>query len=93
MTAWATGRAAGLHGQHQGRGAGWHPPLDELRLHQSTVWPWNRAIYDPSRPGSAANILTGPDYLDAAAELGVEPWAGGRLAAAPGSGRSADPER
>jgi hypothetical protein len=23
------------------------PPLDELRLHQGTVWRWNRAIYDP----------------------------------------------
>jgi gamma-glutamyl:cysteine ligase YbdK (ATP-grasp superfamily) len=23
------------------------PRLDELRLHQSTVWRWNRAIYDP----------------------------------------------
>jgi hypothetical protein len=27
------------------------PRLDELRLHQSTVWRWNRAIYDPSDRG------------------------------------------
>ena len=26
-------------------------PLSELRLHQGTVWPWNRAIYDPWRAG------------------------------------------
>jgi hypothetical protein len=24
------------------------PPLAELRLHQGTVWRWNRAIYDPA---------------------------------------------
>jgi gamma-glutamyl:cysteine ligase YbdK (ATP-grasp superfamily) len=27
------------------------PKLDELRLHQSTVWNWNRAIYDPHAEG------------------------------------------
>jgi hypothetical protein len=27
------------------------PGLDELRLHQSTVWSWNRAIYDPKCDG------------------------------------------
>jgi hypothetical protein len=27
------------------------PRLDELRLHQSTVWSWNRAIYDPREEG------------------------------------------
>jgi hypothetical protein len=27
------------------------PALDELRLHQGTVWPWNRAIYDPAAGG------------------------------------------
>src|SRR6266516_8105991 len=27
------------------------PPLDELRLHQGTVWRWNRAIYDPASGG------------------------------------------
>ncbi|UCE63767.1 MAG: glutamate--cysteine ligase, partial [Nitrospirota bacterium] len=27
------------------------PRLDELRLHQGTVWRWNRAIYDPAVGG------------------------------------------
>lgn len=27
------------------------PRLDELRLHQGTVWRWNRAIYDPACGG------------------------------------------
>ncbi|RKI10844.1 glutamate--cysteine ligase, partial [Corallococcus praedator] len=27
------------------------PGLGELRLHQSTVWSWNRAIYDPQGDG------------------------------------------
>ena len=27
------------------------PKLDELRLHQGTVWSWNRAIYDPHEGG------------------------------------------
>jgi len=27
------------------------PPLDELRLHQGTVWRWNRAVYDPAAGG------------------------------------------
>jgi hypothetical protein len=27
------------------------PALDELRLHQGTVWRWNRAIYDPAGAG------------------------------------------
>ena len=31
--------------------AGGVPALDELRLHQSTVWRWNRAIYDPAEGG------------------------------------------
>jgi gamma-glutamyl:cysteine ligase YbdK (ATP-grasp superfamily) len=31
--------------------AGFPPALPELRLHQGTVWRWNRAIYDPSAEG------------------------------------------
>jgi hypothetical protein len=31
--------------------AGQVPALEELRLHQSTVWRWNRAIYDPAGGG------------------------------------------
>ena len=33
---------------HAACGPGQPPPLDELRLHQGTVWRWNRAIYDPA---------------------------------------------
>jgi gamma-glutamyl:cysteine ligase YbdK (ATP-grasp superfamily) len=32
-------------------GVGSMPGLDELRLHQGTVWRWNRAIYDPVSGG------------------------------------------
>ena len=32
-------------------GAGSMPGLNELRLHQGTVWRWNRAIYDPASGG------------------------------------------
>jgi hypothetical protein len=32
-------------------GDGRVPALDELRLHQGTVWRWNRAIYDPAGGG------------------------------------------
>ena len=31
--------------------AGAVPQLSQLRLHQGTVWTWNRAIYDPSAGG------------------------------------------
>ncbi|MBT8448243.1 MAG: glutamate--cysteine ligase, partial [Gammaproteobacteria bacterium] len=31
--------------------AGELPSLDELRLHQSTIWTWNRAVYDPGSNG------------------------------------------
>lgn len=31
--------------------AGELPSLDELRLHQSTIWSWNRAVYDPEAAG------------------------------------------
>lgn len=31
--------------------AGGLPRLEELRLHQGTVWSWNRAIYDPGDGG------------------------------------------
>jgi gamma-glutamyl:cysteine ligase YbdK (ATP-grasp superfamily) len=31
--------------------AGRVPALDELRLHQGTVWRWNRAVYDPADGG------------------------------------------
>ncbi|MFD2229342.1 hypothetical protein [Alkalimarinus sediminis] len=36
---------------HQLALAGEVPPLDELRLHQGSVWSWNRPIYDPVGDG------------------------------------------
>ena len=49
-------------------GAGEVPALDELRLHQSTVWRWNRAIYDPAEGGHVRIELralpAGPTVVD-----------------------------
>jgi hypothetical protein len=64
-------------------GAGWHaPPLDELRLHQGTVWRWNRAIYDPASGGhlriEMRALPAGPTVLDmlanAAFLIGLSLW-------------------
>jgi hypothetical protein len=38
-------------GAEPGGADGLAPSLFELRLHQGTVWPWNRAIYDPASGG------------------------------------------
>jgi gamma-glutamyl:cysteine ligase YbdK (ATP-grasp superfamily) len=48
---------------------GWQaPPLDELRLHQGTVWRWNRAIYDPTAGGhlriEMRALPAGPTVID-----------------------------
>lgn len=44
------------------------PSLDELRLHQSTVWRWNRAIYDPAAGGhlriEMRSLPAGPTVID-----------------------------
>jgi hypothetical protein len=44
------------------------PPLPELRLHQGTVWPWNRAIYDPAAGGhlriEMRALPAGPTVID-----------------------------
>jgi gamma-glutamyl:cysteine ligase YbdK (ATP-grasp superfamily) len=44
------------------------PPLDELRLHQGTVWRWNRAIYDPASGGhlriEMRALPAGPTTID-----------------------------
>ena len=44
------------------------PRLDELRLHQGTVWRWNRAIYDPSAGGHVRiemrALPSGPTPID-----------------------------
>jgi hypothetical protein len=51
--------------------AGAVPQLAELRLHQGTVWDWNRAIYDPAAGGHLRIELralpAGPTIQDALA--------------------------
>ncbi len=51
--------------------AGDVPELMELRIHQGTVWRWNRAIYDPAEGGhlriEARSLPAGPTPLDMAA--------------------------
>jgi len=47
------------------------PALDELRLHHSAIWRWNRAVYDPSAGGHLRIELralpAGPSVVDIAA--------------------------
>ncbi len=44
------------------------PRLPELRLHQGTIWRWNRAIYDPSDGGHLRiefrSLPSGPSIID-----------------------------
>ena len=44
------------------------PALEELRLHQGTVWRWNRAIYDPAGGGhlriEMRALPAGPTVVD-----------------------------
>ena len=44
------------------------PSLDELRLHQGTVWRWNRPVYDPKHGGHLRiefrSLPSGPTPLD-----------------------------
>jgi hypothetical protein len=58
------------------------PRLDELRLHQGTVWRWNRAIYDPAAGGhlriEMRALPAGPTVTDmlanAAFLIGLTLW-------------------
>jgi hypothetical protein len=68
-------------------GGGWQaPPLDELRLHQGTVWRWNRAIYDPASGGhlriEMRALPAGPTVIDmlanAAFLIGLSLWLAGQ---------------
>jgi gamma-glutamyl:cysteine ligase YbdK (ATP-grasp superfamily) len=58
----------GHPGPMAGGAAGQAPPLDELRLHQGTVWRWNRAIYDPAAGGhlriEMRALPAGPTMID-----------------------------
>ncbi|MEV8632772.1 glutamate--cysteine ligase [Streptosporangium sp. NPDC051023] len=51
--------------------AGEAPRLAELRLHQGTVWQWNRPVYDPAAGGhlrvEMRSLPAGPTPLDMAA--------------------------
>ena len=59
--------------------------LDELRLHQGTVWRWNRAIYDPAAGGhlriEMRALPAGPTMTDmlanAAFLIGLTLWLAG----------------
>jgi hypothetical protein len=58
------------------------PPLEELRLHQGTVWRWNRAVYDPASGGhlriEMRALPAGPTVTDmlanAALLVGLSLW-------------------
>jgi len=67
--------------------AGGLPELDELRLHQSTVWRWNRAIYDAGYGGhlriEMRALPAGPTIVDMLANAAFH--VGVALAAAPGA--------
>src|SRR5262249_10942110 len=62
------------------------PPLNELRLHQGTVWRWNPAIYDPAWGGPPRAQLpappAGPTMIDmlanAAFLIGLSLWLAGQ---------------
>ena len=66
--------------------AGDLPRLDELRLHQGTVWRWNRAIYDPAAGGhlriEMRALPAGPTVTDmlanAAFLIGLTLWLAGQ---------------
>jgi hypothetical protein len=71
------------------------PGLEEMRLHQGTVWRWNRAIYDPAEGGhlriEARSLPAGPTTADMVANaafhvglaLGLAPRIGSWLARMP----------
>jgi hypothetical protein len=69
-------------GPPPGGSGGQAPRLDELRLHQGTVWRWNRAIYDPSAGGhlriEMRALPAGPTVIDilanAAFLIGLSLW-------------------
>jgi gamma-glutamyl:cysteine ligase YbdK (ATP-grasp superfamily) len=62
--------------------AGRGPALEELRLHHGTVWPWNRAVYDPADAGhlriEMRALPAGPAVIDMAANaaflIGLSLW-------------------
>ncbi|MEN8160835.1 MAG: glutamate--cysteine ligase, partial [Myxococcota bacterium] len=57
-----------VEGPEAALAAGLTPALRELRLHQGTVWGWNRAIYDPAEGGhlrvELRSLPSGPSVPD-----------------------------
>jgi gamma-glutamyl:cysteine ligase YbdK (ATP-grasp superfamily) len=49
------------------------PRLEEMRLHQGTVWKWNRAIFDPAEGGhlriEMRSLPAGPTAIDMLANI------------------------
>jgi gamma-glutamyl:cysteine ligase YbdK (ATP-grasp superfamily) len=78
--------ATGGRGPLPGGAGGQVPALDELRLHQGTVWRWNRAIYDPAQGGhlriEMRALPAGPTVIDmlanAAFLIGLSVWLSGQ---------------
>src|SRR6266540_799124 len=72
----------GHHDPLAGMEEGQAPPLQELRLHQGTVWRWNRAVYDPASGGhlriEMRALPSGPTVTDmlanAALLVGLSLW-------------------
>ncbi len=72
----------GNHDPLAGLEEGHPPPLEELRLHQGTVWRWNRAVYDPAAGGhlriEMRALPAGPTVTDmlanAALLIGLSLW-------------------
>jgi hypothetical protein len=72
----------GDHDPFAGLEEGHAPPLAELRLHQGTVWRWNRAVYDPAAGGhlriEMRALPAGPTVMDmlanAALLVGLSLW-------------------
>ncbi|HEX8861315.1 MAG TPA: glutamate--cysteine ligase [Actinomycetes bacterium] len=72
----------GDHDPLAGLEEGHPPPLEELRLHQGTVWRWNRAVYDPAAGGhlriEMRALPAGPTVTDmlanAALLIGLSLW-------------------
>ncbi|PMI34548.1 glutamate--cysteine ligase [Enterovibrio norvegicus] len=51
------------------------PPLEALRLHQSTIWSWNRAVYDDADNGhlrvELRSLPAGPTTIDMVANAAL----------------------
>jgi gamma-glutamyl:cysteine ligase YbdK (ATP-grasp superfamily) len=79
-------KVTGGRGLLRGGSGGQAPALDELRLHQGTVWRWNRAIYDPAQGGhlriEMRALPAGPTVIDmlanAAFLIGLSLWLAGQ---------------